>query len=83
MSLIDINFNFYSDTPKGKDPDKFSPTLRKYHQLLWSKPLPSGTMLNLGTDAPYVLTHKSRLGEFSFSSDSITHTHRFTKKMSH
>ena len=81
--MIDVKFTVYSDTPKGKDPDKFSPTLRKYHQLLWSKPLPCGTMLNLGTDAPYVLTHKSHLGEFTLSSDSITHTHRFTKKMSH
>ena len=26
---IDINFNFYSDTPKGKDPDSYSETLRK------------------------------------------------------
>src|SRR5665811_1531204 len=25
-----------------RDPDALSPTLRRYHKLLWSKPLPSG-----------------------------------------
>ena len=44
---IDINFNFYSDTPKGKDPDTYSETLRKYHQFLWSKSLPNGSIFNL------------------------------------
>src|SRR5215213_7730828 len=39
---IDITFDFRSDTPPGRDPDALSPTLRTYHQLLWSKPLPSG-----------------------------------------
>ena len=37
MTSIDINFNVFSDTPKGKDPDSYSPTLRMYHQKLWSK----------------------------------------------
>jgi hypothetical protein len=32
---IDITFDFRSDTPPGKDPDTWSPTLRSYHQLLW------------------------------------------------
>lgn len=38
---VDTTFDFRSDSPKG-DPDKYSPTLHRYHQLLWSKPLPSG-----------------------------------------
>ena len=36
---IDTSFDFRRDSPKG-DPDKYSPTLHRYHQLLWSKPLP-------------------------------------------
>ena len=32
-NIIDIEFNVFSDTPTGKDPDSFSPTLRRYHQL--------------------------------------------------
>ena len=40
--LIDTSFDFRTDTPVGQDPDAYSPTLRQYHKLLWSKALPSG-----------------------------------------
>lgn len=33
---IDTTFDFRDDTPEGKDPDQYSPTLRRYHKLLWS-----------------------------------------------
>jgi hypothetical protein len=36
--IIDTNFNFYSDA-SGDNPDNSSPTLKRYHKLLWSKPL--------------------------------------------
>lgn len=42
MATDDVAFDFLSDTPKGKDPDAPSLTLRRYHRLLWSKPLPGG-----------------------------------------
>ena len=83
MTIIDTNFNVYSDTPEGKDPDSFSPTLRKYHQMLWSKPLPNNEEFYLDLDAPKLLHHKSSLGEFFLSSDSIGHTYSRVKKMSH
>lgn len=83
MSVIDIGFNVFSDTPKGKDPDSFSPTLRKYHQILWSKPLPCGILFNLDLDTPKVLHHKSELGDFILSSDAIGHTYKGVKKMAH
>ena len=73
MINIDTNFNFYSDTPKGKDPDTYSDTLRKYHQCLWSKPLPNGFIFNLDIKTPKILHHKSNLGEFFLSSDSLAH----------
>ena len=38
-----------SDTPEGKDPDAYSPTLKKYHKYLWSKKTKSGVTLNLNT----------------------------------
>ena len=76
--MIDITFDVYSDTPKGRDPDSFSPTLRKYHRALWSKKLPSGKMF-LSDDIPRKLRHNSELGEFIISSDSIGHTYRYTK----
>ena len=72
---IDINFNVYSDTPKGKDPDSYSPTLRNYHKNLWSKKLPNGLFFKLDETIPMRLHHKSELGEFFLSSDSIAHTY--------
>ncbi len=62
--IIDTNFNFYSDS-NGGDPDSSSPTLRKYHKILWSKPLPSGKNLTLiDTEIGAYLYHASEIGEF-------------------
>ena len=69
---IDITFDFRSDTPPGGDPDALSPTLRRYHQLLWSKPLPSGAPFELDVTTPHTyLHHLSELGEFFLSSDAV------------
>ncbi len=81
--MIDINFDVYSDTPEGKDPDSYSPTLRNYHKILWSKSLPNKQKFNLDLDFPKLLHHQSNLGEFFLSSDSIGHTYKNVKKMSH
>ena len=83
MDKIDITFNVFSDTPKGKDPDSFSPTLRKYHHILWSKQLPNGKQFHLDLETPKLLHHKSDLGEFFLSSDQIGSTYSNVKKMSH
>jgi len=76
---IDINFNVYSDTPEGKDPDSYSPTLRNYHKSLWSKKLPNGSLFKLNETIPMRLHHKSELGEFVLSSDSIANTYSSIK----
>lgn len=84
MNPIDIKFNVFSDTPPGKDPDQHSPTLRLYHQLLWSKPLPKGENFILDLSKPRLLRHGSEnLGEFTFSSDGIGRTFVGIKKMGH
>lgn len=71
-SSIDTTFDFRTDTPPGKDPDARSPTLRRYHRLLWSKPLPNGASFNLVDTTPRkYLHHRSHLGEFHLTSDSI------------
>ena len=81
---LDIEFRFDSDTPPGKDPDSHSPTLRRYHKMLWSKPLPSGHRFELEDSRPKCyLYHKSGLGEFFLSSDAITHSYRKTKRIAH
>lgn len=73
---IDIDFNFYSDS-KGRDPDSASQTLKKYHKILWSKPLPNGKILELRDDIKGAyLYHQSEHGEFFLGSDAITHSYR-------
>lgn len=82
--LIDTTFDMYSDTPKGGDPDARSPTLRRYHKLLWSKSLPSGELFSLDDTGPKpFLVHRSELGDFKLSSDAITHSYKNTKRMAH
>ena len=79
---IDTTFDVYSDTREGMDPDSHSPTLRRYHQTLWSKPLPDGSSFELSVDHPKTyLYHKSQRGEFFLSSDSVGHTYRNVKAM--
>jgi len=66
----------YSDA-NGGDPDSTSPTLRRYHKLLWSKPLPSGEVFDLRDDKRgFYLFYSSSLGDFSLGSDAITHSYK-------
>ena len=77
---LDTSFNFYSDS-NGQDPDKSSPTLRRYHKELWSKPLPSGIQFDLSNDVKDAyLYHKSEIGEFYLGSDSITHSYKSQRR---
>jgi len=83
---IDTAFDFRTDTPPPKvtrtgalrifDADTFSPTLARYHKLLWSKPLPSGQPFDLSITErpPYYLCHRSELGEFELTSDAVIPT---------
>lgn len=76
---IDVTFDFRSDAG-GRDPDRCSPTLKQYHQLLWSKPLPNGAPFDLSAAMPGTyLHHKSKVGEFSLSSDSVIPTYEYWK----
>lgn len=87
---IDVTYDFTSDTPNywsdfwhdsilgggGADPDVASKTLQAYHQLLWSKSLPNGEVINLtiGARADY-LTWRN----FRFGSDSILASFRYVR----
>ena len=72
--LIDTSFDFRTDAG-GRDPDRYSPGLRRYHKLLWSKSLPSGALFELDDTKPgWYLHHRSDVGEFFLSSDSIMPT---------
>jgi len=65
-SDFDINFDFRTDSG-GIDPDKGSPTLRRYHRLLWSKELPNGEIMQLTHDNGGYLKWK----DLEFGSDAM------------
>lgn len=63
---IDIHYDVQLDS-NGKDPDSASKTLKAYHQLLWSKPLPNGELFNITIERGYLKWKEMWLG-----CDSIT-----------
>jgi hypothetical protein len=78
---IDVAFDFRSDAG-GRDPDQYSPTLRRYHKQLWSKPLPSGESFDLSDATPGIyLHHRSALGDFQLASDSVMQTFTRWKRL--
>ena len=74
--MIDVTFDMNSDSGGG-DPDSKSPTLKKYHQHLWSKPLPCGQVfeLKMGVKGSYLHFTSSKI-EISLSSDSIGNSYK-------
>ncbi len=76
-TVVDTSFNFTTDTPPGLDPDRWSPTLHRYHQVLWGRDLPNGQHFQLEDGRPlgWYLLHKSHDGrEFWLSSEAVIHT---------
>jgi hypothetical protein len=68
---FDPKFDFRTDAGEGNDPDSFSPMLKEYHKLLWSKPLPGGDPFDLDDSKPGAyLHHLSPRGEFYLTSDT-------------
>lgn len=90
MLQINVEFDFTTDTPTywngfwerrdglglgACDPDTYSSTLKAYHQLLWSKPLPNGDVMDLKPDPSGYLSWKV----FRFGSDSIIVDFRYER----
>lgn len=68
MNLCDIDIHFDVQTDSnGKDPDSASKTLKAYHQLLWSKPLPNGETMELEIERGFL-----KWKDMWFGCDSIT-----------
>ena len=78
---IDTSFNFRTES-NGRDPDSYSPTLRKYHRMLWSKPLPDGDYLDI-EEVDSELVYRFNMQTLKFSSDSISNSYIGTKKIAH
>lgn len=71
---FDPTFDFRTEAGIAGDPDSTSPTLRAYHKLLWSKPLPSGDPFDSDDTESGYLHHLSARGEFYLTSDSVIQT---------
>jgi Family of unknown function (DUF6994) len=72
---FDPTFDFRAEVAAEEDPDATSPTLKAYHKLLWSKPLPSGDPFELDDSTPGAyLHHRSARGDFFLTSDSAVNT---------
>lgn len=77
LTDIDVQFDFQTDSG-SKDPDAASKTLKAYHQLLWSKPLPCGESMQLHVEKGCL-----KWKDMWFGCDSITASfihHRFPLK---
>ena len=91
MAIIDISFDFTTDTPKywgnywekdpllgcpNGDPDSKSKTLQLYHKILYSKALPNGEKMDLQIGSgANYLSWK----DFRFGSDSIIVSFRYNR----
>jgi hypothetical protein len=71
--MIDTTFDFRAESGT-KDTDSASPTLRSYHRILWSKPLPSVGELKLREDPKSYLVATTPFGDMRLTSDSITNS---------
>ena len=78
---IDITFDVRSDS-KGKDPDCSSPTLKEYHRLLWSKPLPNGQSLELvNAKGGYLMWNGMYFGSDSIIVSFMHDGYKYRKKI--
>jgi len=77
--MIDVTFKFKTECQKGQDPDRWSTTLAKYHQFLWSKRLDSGEelKLELQKDNSFHVRHGRYL--FVLTSDCMNNSYTHTK----
>ena len=69
------------DTPSGKDPDRYSATLRRYHRILWGKPLPSGERLFSAGTTDFDLKYSAGGAEWALAPDAMHNSFRHWKRL--
>jgi hypothetical protein len=80
--LVDVTFDHRSDSG-NKDIDKYSPQLKRHHQILWAKPLPSGEIFDLRPMSDRYLVFRPDNHAFALSSDQISNSLRTMVRMRH
>lgn len=76
--MIDVWFDCRQDA-NNKDPDQHSPTLKRYHTELWTKPLPDGRQLTMLDQGAYLMASDGRC-QIPVSSDNMAATFRSWKR---
>ncbi len=74
--MIELNRDYWLDTPPDKDPDSFSKSLNEHHRILWSKALPNGKIFELtgSNSGGFKLIYTPEKGEpLYLSSDGLGH----------
>jgi hypothetical protein len=79
---IDVNFDHRIEAGL-EDIDTHSPKLKKHHQLLWIKPLPSGELFDLQPMPKRYLVCRPDNLVYSLSSDQMSNSFRTTERMKH
>jgi hypothetical protein len=73
---IDTTLDFRADS-RGRDSDRHSPTLQSYHRLLWSRPLPDGTLFELESvrrRGSFLLRYSGDRDDLYLSSDILANS---------
>lgn len=65
----------------GRDMDQHSPTLRRYHQLLWSRPLPDETTFELKADGEATNAYLVAPDGLVLASDSLINSMTHWKRL--
>jgi hypothetical protein len=79
--MLDVHFDVRSDA-KGGDPDSKSPTLKKYHQILWSKPISSNIDFTIKSGGTGGYLYCQLGGEvINLGSDSISNSYINNSKL--
>ena len=78
---LDTTYDFWQSCPRGGDPDSRCHALRKYHQVLWGRPLPDGRMISLVDIYPdgYLELQVDGLS-LKLTSDSVIPTYKLWKR---
>ncbi len=80
LQFIDVKFDHRLEAG-GKDIDTHSPTLKRHHQLLWVKPLPSGELFDLKPMPNRYLVFRPDNLVYALSSDQMSNSFRTTERM--
>ena len=77
--MVDVRFDYRTDCPSGKDPDKYSKKLKDDHCSLWSRIAPNNSHLHFYVEKNIICCEIDGIVR-TFSPDSITNCFTYWDK---